>query len=132
MSRFTRRTLLAVAAAPFPAAAQSSRKRDLLTSAWSMEKVASALAPRARFHPFPAASERAGWDALPQDARAALIAKGEAQLKMPWDVLPASLFLEYKRIGNRSHYEAVRNRRRNKVEQLVTAECIENKGRFVD
>ncbi len=97
-----------------------------------MEKVAAALTPRARFHPFPIASERAGWDALPQDARTALVGRGEAQLKVPWEVLPATLFLEFKRTGNRSHYEGVRGRRRAKLEQLVVAECIENKGRFAD
>jgi Heparinase II/III-like protein len=135
MSRFTRRTLLAgsaLAAAPVPAAAQPSRKRNLLTSAWSEEKIASALTPHSRFRPFPTAADRVGWDALPSDARAALVAKGEAQLKSSWEVLPASLFLEFKRTGNRSHFEGVRNRRRNKLEQLVTAECVENQGRFVD
>src|SRR5437763_8928525 len=102
MSRFSRRTFIAgsaVAAAPLPAAAQPARKRNLLTSAWNAETIATALAPRGRFHPYPAASERPGWDALPSDARAALIGKGAAQLKAPWEVLPASLFLEYKRIG---------------------------------
>jgi len=69
---------------------------------------------------------------LPADARAALIAKGEAQMKVAWEVLPATLFLEYKRTGNRSHYEGVRGRRRGKLQEMVTAECIENKGRFVD
>jgi hypothetical protein len=64
MPRFTRRTFLAgsaVAAAPVPAAAQSSWKRNLLTSAWSLEKVAEALAPRARFHPFPQAYAASVW-----------------------------------------------------------------------
>ena len=135
MSRFSRRTFLAgsaVAAAPLPAAAQPKTKRNLLTSAWNAEKIATALTPRGRFHPFPTAAEGPGWDALPADARAALIARGEAQLKLPWDVLPASLFLEYKRTGNRSHYEGVRNRRREKLQQIVIAECFENKGRFLD
>jgi hypothetical protein len=90
------------------------------------------LPPRSRFHPFPTAAERQGWDALPADAHAALVAKGETQLKLPWDVLPASLFLEFKRTGNRSHYENIRNRRREKLQQMVIAECIENKGRFLD
>ena len=100
MSRFSRRTFVAgsaVAAAPLPAAAQPARKRNLLTSAWTIQKIASALPPRDRFHPFPTAAERAGWDALPQDARAAVVGKGQAQSKMPWDLLPASLFLEFKR-----------------------------------
>ncbi len=135
MSRFTRRTLLAgsaMAAAPFAAAAQPSRKRNLLTSAWTVEKVASSLTPRPQFHPYPNAAERAGWDALPRDARAVLIARGETQMKAAWEVLPATLFLEYKRTGNRSHYEGVRSRRRKKLEELVLAECVENKGRFID
>src|SRR5438270_7593928 len=34
--------------------------------------------------------------------------------------------------ATRSHYESVRSRRRGKLEQLVTAECIENNGRFLD
>src|SRR5216117_198275 len=118
MSQFTRRTLLAgsaLAAAPLtPAAAQPERKRNLLASNWTPEKIAAALPVRERFHPFPTAAERAPWDSLPADARSALLAKGEAQLKTNWEVLPASLFLEYKRIGNRSHFEGIRNRRREK------------------
>ena len=136
MSRFTRRTLLAGAAlagAPLsPAAAQPERKRNLLASTWNPDKIAAALPPRERFHVLPTAAERAPWESLPADARASLVAKGEAQLQAGWDVLPASLFLEYKRNGNRSHFERVRNRRRDKLQQLVIAECIENKGRFVD
>jgi hypothetical protein len=136
MSRFTRRTLLAgsaVAAAPFaPAAAQTSHKRNLLATAWTPEKIAAVLPALDQFHPYPTAAERAAWEGLPADARGKLVAEGEAQLKAPWEVLPASLFLEYKRIGNRSHYEGVRNRRREKLERMAIAECIENKGRFAD
>src|SRR5690349_18648357 len=134
MSHFTRRTFLAgsaLAAAPLaPAAAQPEHPRNLLASAWSPEKIAAALPARERFHPFPTAAERSAWDGLPADARAALLAKGEAQLKTTWEVLPAALFLEYKRTGNRSHFEGVRNRRREKLQSLVIAECIEDKGRF--
>src|SRR5260370_10569390 len=99
MSRFSRRTFIAgsaVTAAPFPAAAQPKTKRNLLTSAWTVEKIAATLPPRSRFHPFPTAAERQGWDALPADPRSALLAKREAHRKLPWEVLPASLFLEYK------------------------------------
>lgn len=90
------------------------------------------LAPRERFHPFPTAGERAAWEAPPADARAALLGAGERQLKTAWEVLPATVFLEYKRNGNRSRYEAVRDRRRRKLQDLVMAECIEGKGRFAD
>src|SRR5947209_7456596 len=136
MSPFTRRTFLAgsaFAAAPLvPAAAQPDRPRNLLASAWSPDKIAAALPARDRFHPFATGAELSASDALPPDARAALLAKGEAQWKTGWEVLPAALFLEYKRTGNRSHFEGVRNRRREKLQQLVIAECIEDKGRFAD
>jgi len=108
------------------------KKRDLLTSAWPAARLAEVLAPRERFHPFPAVSERAAWEALPADARAALLEAGERQLKTGWEVLPATLFLEYRRTGNRSHYQEVYDRRREKLQSLVMAECMEGKGRFAD
>jgi hypothetical protein len=108
------------------------QERDLLASAWPAPKLSEVLAPRDRFHPFPNVSERAAWEALPPDARAALLATGEAQLKIPWEVLPATLFLEYRRTGDRSHYEQARSRRRKKLQNLVIAECVEGQGRFAD
>jgi hypothetical protein len=94
--------------------------------------LAEVLAPREGFHPFPTVSERAAWEALPADARAALLAAGEGQLKTAWEALPATLFLEYRRTGDRSHFEGARDRRRKKLQDLVIAECMEGKGRFAD
>ena len=123
---------MALAAAPQRASAQPETKRNLLTGLWTSEKVAAAIAGRGRFHPFPAAGERPGWEALPADARASLVEAGGRQLASAWDVLPATLMLEYARNGNRSRFEAARDRRRNKLQSLVVAECVEGKGRFVD
>ena len=135
MHRFTRRTLLAssalAAAAPLPIP-QSGRPRNLLGSSWTPQVVASALEPRERFHPCPTASEPEGWKQLPADAAAALVQAGERQLATPWEVLPATLALEFKRNGNRSRYEAARDRRRRKLQDLALAECVEAKGRFSD
>ena len=133
----TRRDFLAsssyVWAAPLMRAGMlPARERNLLTSSWPAAQLGSVLAPREHFHPYPAASERAAWESLPSDARAALLETGNKQLKTEWEVLPASVFLEYRRTGNRSHYEALRNRRRKKLQDLVIAECIEGKGRFAD
>jgi hypothetical protein len=128
----TRRAFLsAPAALPFLSAAPEP-PRNLLTSAWSAARLAEVLPPRARFHPYPTAADRAAWDALPADARDALLKSGERQLKTPWEVLPATLFLEFARNGNRSRFEAVRDRRRQKLQDLVIAECVEAKGRFAD
>ncbi len=136
MPPVTRRGFLAASAAfaaPLPAAdEQPSKKRNLLAAAWPAERLAAAIVPRARFHPYPAAVDRAPWESLPADARAALLDAAEKQLQSPWEVLPATLFLEFRRNGNRSRFEAVRNRRRNKLQELVIAECLEGKGRFAD
>jgi hypothetical protein len=134
MPQFSRRAFVASPAAlPLAfAAAQPAGKRNLITSAWSSERLSAALSAAGRFHPFPDAGERAAWEALPPDARAALQEAGERQLKTAWDVLPATVFLEYQRDGNRSRYEGIRNRRRNKLQDLVIAECVEGKGRYLD
>src|SRR5437867_3061250 len=104
MRQFSRRTLLrssavlrssAIMAAPlFPARGEPGLNRNLLTKAWPMERVAKVLIPRESFRPFPAAGERGAWEALPADARAALVQSTEKHLKTPWDALPATLALE--------------------------------------
>ncbi len=53
-------------------------------------------------------------------------------MESPWEVLPATVFLEYRRVGNRSNYERIRGIRRDRLRELVIAECIEGKGRFLD
>jgi hypothetical protein len=46
--------------------------------------------------------------------------------------MPATIFLEYARNGNRTDYENIRNARVSALQALVFAECVENKGRFLD
>ena len=77
--------------------------------------------------------DRAGWgSSLPDDRRRALIADAEPLLGTSWPELKATLFMEFQRTGNRSHYEAASFGRRTMLQRLVTAECVENEGRFVD
>ena len=84
------------------------------------------------WRPYPKATDRAAWEGLPADLRAALIASGEAALAEPWQPLLATRFLEYARIGNRSEYERENFGRRNQLMALAFAECAEGQGRFVD
>jgi hypothetical protein len=88
------------------------------------------LAGRETWRPYPTAADRARWEALPGKVRRRLIGAGEAELRTPWPVLPATAFLEFKRTGNRSHYEGLNFARRNKLRTLVMAECAEGRGRF--
>jgi len=115
-----------------PTGTSAQTGRSLLATSWPGDKLKTVLLGRSDWHPYPTAAERESWNALPDDLRKALVERGEKFLNCPWPELPATLFLEYKRIGNRSHYERQRNLRRNALEGLVIAECVEGKGRFLD
>ena len=136
MPKFTRREFAAGSVAAFQpvrlagAPAEKPSVRRLLARSVTPLKLTMALLPRGKWKPFPPAAERAAWEALPESK--ALVAAGEERLGAEWQPLPAALFLEYARNGNRSRYEAVRNARRDRLAALVLAECAEGKGRFLD
>ena len=130
----TRRHALGTAgilAAPSLAAAATPARNRLL-SAWPADAIGPALLPRSEWKLFPSAADRAAWDGLAAESRQACVAAGEKALAQPWESLPATVFLEFARTGNRSNYEGLRNRRRQRLRDLVVAECIEGKGRFLD
>ena len=87
---------------------------------------------RAAFHPYPTVAERAAWDGLPAPLRANLIAAGAALLGTPWPELSAVRYMEFRRDGDRVRYETPYFQRRKQLGTLVTAECVEGRGRFLD
>ncbi len=128
MSEITRRALLAGGAA-FPLAGQlqvAIPNRRLLSARFNP----AALLPA--WKPYPTAAEREPWTNLPAATRAAIVKEGDSVLGQPYAPLPASLFLEYARTGNRAHWETVQFGRRAHLRSAVLAECVEGKGRFVD
>lgn len=137
----TRRTFGAAGAALGALSAQTSRSRPsdlqdatapparrLLERRYTPEQLAGLLLPRDRWQPYP----RTRWDFLPGGIRQLIQDRGEKALGGQWAILPATLFLEYVRSGNRSNFERVMRSRRERLEALVLAECTENKGRFLD
>lgn len=104
----------------------------MLTQSCSPERLRKILIPREQWQPFPRPDDRAAWATLPDTVRRAHVERGEQALDGPWESLPATLFLEYARNGNRSRYQDVRSRRRNRLADLIVAECMEFRGRFVD
>lgn len=90
------------------------------------------LLPHEQFRPYPRITERAAWQALPLALREETIARGEAYLGYQWPSLPATLFMDFRRTGNRSRYEKKHFARRKALWCLVAAECVEGKGRFLD
>ncbi len=113
-------------------AAPRGRQRNLLSNACHPEKLRQSLIPQAKYRPFPTIHDRGAWDGLRAETRAGLLAAGEKYLRCQWPEMPATIFLEYARNGNRTDYENLRNARISALQALVFAECVESKGRFLD
>lgn len=78
-------------------------------------------------------SDRAAWEAVGKmDAFGGLIDQAESTAAKPIEDQPDSLFLDFSKTGNRSRWQAVANRRRGRVALFTLAECLENKGRFIE
>lgn len=103
----------------------------MLAQKFTME-LAAHLQAQPAFRPYPTIEERAAWDALPATVRSAHIARGVEALGYAWLALPATRYLEFSRIGNRSNFEKLHFDHRHTLETLVLAECMEGQGRFLD
>ena len=84
--------------------------------------------------PFPAASDRAIWHSglLADEDAAAILRAAESAAQSPPPALPATLYLEVKRNGQREGYEAAAFERERRLCHLALAECLEYQGRFRD
>jgi hypothetical protein len=103
-----------------------------LSSRYPVEFLKGALLSKDAWKPYPPASDRAAWQALPDSVRKAHIESGEEALRSPWPQVPASVYLQFAKDGNRSNYEDLFFGRRTLLGQLVFAECVEGQGRFIE
>ena len=131
--------LLAVRALIFPAGRVGSQTPQYppthdvaLSRLFPPEALARLLLPPDSWHPFPRASEREAWQALHERIRTRILRLAENAAAKPLQVIPASIYLDFARNGNRSRYEAMVKERRGRLHALVLGECVEAKGRFLD
>ena len=111
---------------------EKEEELNLLSGKYTPERLKEIIIPAEQWHPFPRASEQAGWQKLPEKAWAAHLRQGEKHLGCDWEIPKASIFLEFVRTGNRTNYQRIADGRRVKLAEMVVAECIEGKGRFLD
>lgn len=109
----------------------------MLCERFSVERLRTLLLPRAEWMPFPPASDRAAWEALSREPlnrtrRDHLVDLAARQLAEPWPDLPATLFMDYARTGDRCRFETRYFLRRQRLGVWTLAECFEHRGRFVD
>ena len=70
-------------------------------------------------------------DSIPETMRQSYIAFGEQFMEKEWSSLPASAFAEFKKTGNRTHYESLMFEKRRQLAALVMAELMEGQRRFM-
>jgi hypothetical protein len=102
--------------------------RTLLSPARIQESLPAPLA----WHPHPTVAERGPWEALPASIREAAIVAADQVRGNAWPVLPATLYADYRRTGNRVRYETPYFERRGRIGLLVVAECVRGDGRHLD
>ncbi|RKM59986.1 heparinase [Butyrivibrio sp. CB08] len=84
------------------------------------------------FFRYPDISHRERWEGLSSSLKKDIIEAGEEALLAPWTQLLISDFTQFSKTGERLPFEDKYFPRRKKLAGLIMAECVENKGRFMD
>jgi len=108
------------------------KPRNLFSSTFTPQELSKSLISASDWHPYPRASERDAWQQVHKEVADKAVARAEKINGTAWEAFPAAVFLEYKRNGNRSHFERYFFTRRARLLDLVLGECVEGKGRFLD
>ncbi len=92
----------------------------------------AAMLPHAPCGPGPRIGQRAAWEAAAKaPSFRSVIPQAESLLREPIPETSDELYLDYSRTGNRNRYQRVLFARMNRLATLVLAECLEDRGRFL-
>lgn len=98
--------------------------------------IEQALHDTPRVSPLPSAKDREAWQRLRERLGKVrtqdLIRAAERAAQQEIPTITATLFLDFKRSGERYPYDAPQGSRRNMLRDLALGECLEGKGRFLD
>lgn len=111
---------------------RKEQKMKLLQNAASAHNLAETVLSYEALTPYPSAQNRDFWDHLPPELSSFLVSEGEQYLGFDWPTVLATTYMEFCRSGNREANQIPSFGRRSALGRLVAAECIENKGRFLD
>lgn len=84
------------------------------------------------FCPFPKYDERQAWDNFSDDVKKHFNETAQKLKDQQYITLPASLYMDFKRTGDRAKYEGLTFSRRGDLLNLTIAECIEAQGEYLD
>ncbi|QRR01801.1 heparinase II/III domain-containing protein [Dyadobacter sandarakinus] len=124
------RLVLLLTAGYLPALAQLT-PRNILLSKYDLEAVEASLKGPGEWHPYP--QTRQEWEKQGDPASLdSIVAAGEAAMQQPVPAVSAALLLDFVRSGDRTRHAGASFGRRNNLMNLVLAESVEGKGRFMD
>ena len=111
--------------------ANAYEKRGLLQRSATEAEIKASLVMDQKWVPYPAYTDRNGWNNLLGDYRDNIIKTGEKCLDYKWEVVKASQYLEFEKSGSRDIMEKPNNRNSTAFGKLLMAELAEGKGRFL-
>ncbi len=107
-------------------------ERNLLRSQADEKTLRQILVPNQQWVPFPAYSNRAAWDEMTDGIKQQIVERGEQYLQHEWVKITATNYLDFERSGNRWVMEQPYLLNRAAFVELLQAELVEGKGRFLD
>lgn len=117
-------------AACLPLVLSAYSEKNLLQQKAGYPEVRHSLLPASEWVPYPAYTDREGWEQLTGAYRSRLITAGEQLLTYEWKVVKATDYLEFERSGNRKIMEDPFNANMDALASLLLAELAEGEGRF--
>lgn len=106
-------------------------QRDWLQKQASQETLAAMLQPVSQWAPLPNYADREACQRAFGDTRQQYIRRGEQHLSYQWQVVTASMYLEFERSGNRTVMERPASANEQALTDLFMAEMAEGEGRFM-
>lgn len=106
-------------------------QRNIFAKKYSLDDVKKSLIPLKEYHPYPKTPEE--WQAaVPDSVLKDIVKNGEKLLEFKFEAISATISLDYVRSGDRERHGKLSYGKRNALTDLILAESVENKGRFVE
>jgi hypothetical protein len=105
--------------------------RNILAQKYSLQQVQQALLPKNLYHPYPTTPTE--WKkVVPDSVLIAVVKAGEAALATDFQSISATVSLDFVRSGDRDRHRNVSYNKRYALTDLLLAESVESKGRFME
>lgn len=106
-------------------------QRNIFAKKYSLDDVKKTLIPLKEYHPYPKTPEE--WQAaVPDSVLKDIVKNGEKLLDFKFEAISGTTSLDYVRSGDRERHGKLSYGKRNALTDLILAESVENKGRFVE